>query len=139
MEQRAVADRRREIERPAAIREEIDLRRAQPPVIVVPDGKLRVERMPLAGDCHVHVATELEPHRPSGPAGRQRHNRRARVGLRLLAAEGAAHPRRVHDHLVARQPEHLAHDRLNLRRCRRGMDRDGVLPPGSAHAACVSR
>ena len=54
-------------------------------------------------------------HRP--PAGlhrRERHQRREGIALRFLAAEAAAHARRLRDDLVARNVQHLADHRLDL-------------------------
>ena len=76
MEQRAVEDCLREVERPAAIRDEFDVGRAQAPVGVVADTEPGMERMPLAGELQVKVAIELDARGPPGLDRRQRHERR---------------------------------------------------------------
>ena len=96
--------------------------------------------MPLAGDPHVEVSRVDDARRPAGLVGDQGRQQGGMGGLRLLAAEPAAHPRARADDHVLPEPETMGHHGLDLARVLgRGMD--GHLPPspGMARAAWVSR
>ena len=116
VEQRAVVDRRGQVQRPAAVRHQRHLRGEQAAVAVITNRKAGMKRMPFAGQLHVEVAVELHAHRPARLDRRQRHQRRPTVALRFLAAEAAAHARSLHDDLVPRDVQHLGDNSLDLRR-----------------------
>ena len=115
MEDGAVGHGPGEIERPAAVGEERNLRRREQAFVVETDPKLPEKRMPLPGDHHVLVTIEPDPHLASGPGGGERRQGRQGGRLRLLPPKSAAHPRTFDHHAVHRQREHVRDDMLDFR------------------------
>ncbi len=88
------------------------------PCRVEADPKVGRVWVAFAGDRHVLLAAENDPHRPAGGGGRQCRQHRPRRRLVLLAAEGAAKADHVHLHGVHRKVEHPGGDPLH---CGRGL------------------
>jgi hypothetical protein len=94
--------RRRQVAAPAAVGGERDPHRVQLALGVEADLVATEERVALAGQLHVESALELDAHRTLRDPGGERGQRRNRIGLRLLAAEAAAHAETAAHHAVRR-------------------------------------
>ena len=116
MEQRPGQHRLGQVEAPAAVGGERRVEREQPAVGVEADPPGGVEAVPLAGHRHVLGAGQPDPHRAPGERRAERGDRGEAVRLHLLAAEAAAHPQALHDHVVAAPAEDVRDDLLGLGR-----------------------
>ena len=106
----------RQIERPAAVRIDVDLGRLQKTFPIVTDAELRQKRMAFPGDHHVLVAIETDADFASGFCGGEGRQRGEHGRLRLFPAEAAAHSRALHDHAVHPQIKQVGDDVLHFRR-----------------------
>ena len=91
--------------------------------------------MSLARERHVELARQAHANRPSCLEGTQGGDARPRVGLDLLAAEGAAHSKTLDRDGVTRQPEDARDDVLRLGRMLGGGVHGhaaGLVNPGDA-------
>ena len=123
MEHGAVVDRARHVRRIAAARGHHGFQRLDAPVDVDADLVVGQEIVPLAGEIHVVVAIEPDLAGPAGNARAECRDRGPLRGLRLLAAERAAHAAHLHRHIADRHVEHVGNEMLHLARMlRRGVD-----------------
>ncbi len=89
------------------------------------------EIMALAGHDHVVVAVEAELAGPARLHGGERRNRRPLGGLRLLAAEAAAHAANFDRHRMIGAAEHMGDNVLDLGgMLGRAIDDDVAILPG---------
>ena len=107
VEHRAVVDRARDVGRIAAARRHDGFERADAALRVEPDLVVGEEIVPLAGQAHVVVAIEPDLARPPGDARGERRNGGPLRGLRLLAAERAAHAAHLDGDRRVRHVQHL--------------------------------
>jgi hypothetical protein len=113
VEHRAVVDRARQVGREAAAggaRRRPVMRPSGVEAHVVVDAEV----VALAGGAHVVVAVEAQLDRPPAGPGEQRGDAGPLGGLRLLAAEAAAHPAAFAAHLVHAPAEGAGHRLLHL-------------------------
>ena len=114
MKHGAVADRQRQIGRPATADMMHEIGRHQPPLGIGADLVGNAEIMPFASNGHVVVAVVAHL---AGPGGGLRHHRTGdgqRVSLAFLAAKPPAHAPHFHPHVMQRQPQRMGHLVLDL-------------------------
>jgi len=116
MEHRAVVDRGGEIDRRATPRREPQLQREDMPLGVESDVVIDPEIVPLAGHRHVVVAVAAEFGGTPGLGRDQRGGGGEQRGLRLLAAERAAHPAHLDRDIGRAEPEHMRDEMLDFAR-----------------------
>ena len=114
VEHGAVGDRQREILRPAAAAELVELHRHQLALGIHTGAVVDAEVMALAGDHHVVVAVVAHLCGSSGEAGDDGAGAGEGVALAFLAAEAAAHAADLDTHGVHRHAERLGHLVLDL-------------------------
>jgi hypothetical protein len=120
--------REAEVERPAAIAEQLHGERPQPAGPVEAGLEAGQERVALAGQHHVLAPRQADADRALQARRRQRRDRRPPVGLHFLAAERPAHPQALHHHRVLGHGEDAGHDLLCLGRVlRRRVDQHAAV------------
>ena len=123
MEHGAVVDRARYVGRVAAARRHHGVERLDAPLGVEAHLVVGDEVVAFPRQAHVVVAIEPDLARLAGEARAECRNRRPLRGLRLLAAERAAHAPGLHRDRGVRQVEHVREQMLQLARMLgRGMD-----------------
>ena len=114
MEEAAVVDGLGEIERPAAVGEEIDLGGVEFAIGMEADGEAGEEGVAFAGGFDVFVAVELDADGLAGLQSGEGGEGSPGIALGFFATEAAAHARAFDNDLIAVEVEDFGDDGLDL-------------------------